>query len=51
MEEDRWEAQTQKKMSSNYIGVKNNKNALIKQDGGGWMESSYPEKCHPITLT
>jgi hypothetical protein len=40
-----------KKMSSNYIGVNNNKNALIKRDGGGWMESSCPGKCHPITLT
>jgi hypothetical protein len=34
-----------------YIGMNNNKNVLIKQDEGGWMESSYPEKCHPITLT
>jgi hypothetical protein len=33
-----------KKLSSNYISMNNNKNALIKQDGGGWMESSYPGK-------
>jgi hypothetical protein len=39
MEENGWEAHTRKKLSSNYISMNNNKNALIKQDGEGWMES------------
>jgi hypothetical protein len=37
MEEDGWKAHPRKKMSSNYIDMNHSKNALTRQDGGGWM--------------